>query len=131
MAHPLIAVMNDDTLFLQLMHDLLTGEGYRCIICKEGDKVYPLIKEQRPDLVILDIRMGTPETGWTVLELLRLDPATAKIPVIVCSADSVFLRAKENALRALNCDILEKPFDLEALLEKVAAMLAGTNTPEP
>jgi two-component system sensor kinase FixL len=130
MAHPLIAVMNDDTVFLQLMHDLLTGEGYRCIICKEGDKVYPLIKEQQPKLVILDIRMGAPETGWMVLELLRLDPATAPIPVIVCSADTVFLRAKEDALHALKCDILEKPFDLEALLEKVAAMLAEVNTRE-
>ncbi|HEU5327701.1 MAG TPA: response regulator [Thermomicrobiales bacterium] len=130
MAHPLIAVMNDETAFLQLMHDLLTGEGYRCIICKEGDKVYPLIKEQQPNLVILDIRMGTPETGWMVLELLRLDPATASIPVIVCSADTVFLRAKADALRDLNCDILEKPFDLDTLLEKVAAMLADANKRE-
>ncbi|HEX5501418.1 MAG TPA: response regulator [Thermomicrobiales bacterium] len=125
MAEPLIAVMNDDTAFLALMHELLTGEGYRCLICHEGDRVYPLIKERRPDLVLLDVRMGNPEAGWTVLELLRLAPATTRIPVIVCSADTPFLRAKEGALRALRCDILEKPFDLEMLLAKLAAVLGA------
>ena len=123
MAQPLIAVMNDDTDFLDLMHTLLTEEGYRCVICKESDAVYPRIKEQHPALVILDIRMGNPEAGWRVLELLRLDPATALIPVIVCSADTIFLRAKEDALRALHCDILEKPFDLDALLLKIVLAL--------
>jgi CheY-like chemotaxis protein len=123
MPQPLIAIMNDDTDFLSLMHELLTGEGYRCLICKESTRVYPLIKEQHPDLVILDIRMGTPEAGWQVLELLRLDPTTAHMPVIISSADSVFLRAKEEALRALHCDILEKPFDLDALLLKIVLAL--------
>jgi CheY-like chemotaxis protein len=123
MPQPLIAVMNDDTDFLSLMHELLTGEGYRCFICKERDRVYALVKEQQPDLVILDIRMGAPEAGWTILELLRLDPTTARMPVIVCSADSIFLRAKEESLRALHCDILEKPFDLDALLLKIVLAL--------
>ncbi|HEX5506824.1 MAG TPA: response regulator, partial [Thermomicrobiales bacterium] len=79
----------------------------------------------RPDLVLLDIRMGHPEAGWQTLELLRLDPETTRIPVIVCSADTPFLRAKEGALRALRCDILEKPFDLDTLLAKVAAVLGA------
>lgn len=125
MAEPLIAVMNDDTAFLSLMHDLLTGEGYRCLICHESDRVYPLIKERQPDLVLLDIRMGHPEAGWQTLELLRLDPATTRIPVIVCSADTPFLRTKEQALRDLRCDILEKPFDLDMLLAKIAAVLGA------
>ncbi|HEX5504683.1 MAG TPA: response regulator [Thermomicrobiales bacterium] len=125
MAGPLIAVMNDDTAFLDLMHRLLTWEDYRCFVCKESERAYPLIKERRPDLVILDIRMGNPEAGWQVLELLRLDPATTRIPVLVCSADAPSLRAKEGALRALRCDVLEKPFDLATLLAKVAGGLAS------
>ena len=123
MAEPLIAVVNNDTAYLELMHELLSLEGYRTVICKEGDKAYALVKERRPDLVVLDIRMGQPESGWTILELLRLDPATARIPVIVCSADGRFLREKAPSLRELDCDTLEKPFDLEMLLGKVAAAL--------
>lgn len=85
------------------------------------------MKAERPEAIVLDIRMGDPETGWTVLELLRLDPAAATIPVIVCSADSIFLRAKEAQLRALHYDILEKPFDLDTLLAKVATALGTTD----
>jgi DNA-binding response OmpR family regulator len=125
MTQPLIIVVNNDTEFLDLMHDLLNMEGYRTTICKEGDKAYALIKEAQPDLVVLDIRLEHAESGWTILELLRLDPATTRIPVIVCSADSRFLRDKATSLQALRCDILEKPFDLDALLAKVSSALRG------
>ncbi|HEY8291255.1 MAG TPA: response regulator [Thermomicrobiales bacterium] len=119
MAKSLIAVVNDDTLFLELMHDLLTQEGYRTAIWNEGDTAYAMIKEHRPLLVILDIRMERPDTGWMVLELMRLDPATARIPVIICSADTARIREKEAYLREKGCDVLEKPFLLEDLLAKI------------
>ncbi len=125
MAKPLIAVVNDDTIFLELMHDLLTEEGYRTAIWKEGDKAYEMIKEHRPLLVILDIRMERPDTGWMVLELMRLDPETAQIPVIICSADTERIRAKEAYLREKGCQILEKPFLLEDLLDKVRSFIGA------
>jgi DNA-binding NtrC family response regulator len=123
MAEQLVAVVNNDTDFLELMNDLLSLEGYRTIICREGDRAYGMIKETRPDLVILDVRLDHAEQGWTILELVRLDPATAQIPVIVCSADARFLREKATTLHGLRCDTLEKPFDLNTLLEKVARAL--------
>src|SRR5918997_5713374 len=130
MARATIAVVNNDTAFLELMSELLDGEGYRTLICKEGDKAYTLVKERQPDLVVLDVRLDHPESGWTILELLRLDPATARIPVIVCSADGRFLREKAPSLRELDCDTLEKPFDLEMLLGKVAAALGPQTEPD-
>lgn len=123
MAEPTIAVVNNDTDFLGLMNDLLSMEGYRTIICREGARAYALLKEAQPDLVILDIRLEHAEQGWTILELLRLDPETTKIPVIVCSADAHFLRQKAAALYEQRCDILEKPFDLDMLLDKVSRSL--------
>lgn len=123
MAGPTIAVVNDDTLFLELMHDLLTEEGYETAIWKEGDKAFENIKKHRPALVILDIRMERPDTGWMVLELMRLDPTTARLPVIICSADTRRIRDKEAYLREKGCDVLEKPFLLEDLLTKVHALI--------
>jgi DNA-binding response OmpR family regulator len=123
MAEQTIAVVNNDTDFLGLMRDLLSLEGYQTLICREGDRAYAVIKEAQPDLVILDVRLDHAEQGWTILELLRLDPATTKIPVIICSADAQFLRDKAAALHDLRCDTLEKPFDLDMLLEKVARAL--------
>ena len=120
-----IAVINDDTHFLQLMHDLLEGEeGYSVTICKEADSAYEFVKETRPDLVILDIRVGHEESGWMILNLLTLDPVTRPIPVIVCSAAIDSLRAHEELLQQFDCDVLPKPFDLDTLLNKVEASVA-------
>src|SRR3954452_11375221 len=120
-----IAVINDDTTYLQLMHDLLEDEeGYNVSICKEAERAYEFVKESRPDLVILDIRVGHEENGWTILELLTLDPDTRPIPVIVCSAAIHSLQEHDALLQQYDCEVLAKPFDLDVLLAKVNAALA-------
>ncbi len=105
------------------MHDLLTEEGYQTKLILASDKAYEAIRKEKPDLVVLDIVMEERSSGWTVLDLLRLDPETANIPVIVSSTDGNFLKSKEEALLAKHCDILEKPFLLEELLRKVQVAL--------
>jgi DNA-binding response OmpR family regulator len=120
-----IAVVNDDTAYLQLMHDLLEeDEGYTVSICKEAGDAYEFVKQSRPDLVILDIRVGHEENGWTILELLTLDPATRPIPVIVCSAAVNSLHEHDALLQQYDCEVLTKPFDLDVLLAKVKSALA-------
>jgi len=120
-----IAVINDDTAFLQLMHDLLEQEeGYAVTICKEADSAYEFVKDTQPDLVILDIRVGNEENGWLILNLLTLDPVTRPIPVIICSAAIHSLQEHEDLLKRYDCEVLPKPFDLDALLDKVAAALS-------
>jgi CheY-like chemotaxis protein len=123
MAKPLIAVVNDDTAFLGLMEELLSEEGYNTLIVKSSDSAYETIKKKEPALVVLDIRMQSAEAGFLVLDLIRLDPATAHIPVIICSAATAFVRDNEAHFRAMGCDILPKPFHLDELLAKVYAFL--------
>ena len=54
-----IAVINDDTAFLELMRDLLEEDGgYDAVICREWDNAHGFVKDKRPALVILDIRIG-------------------------------------------------------------------------
>ena len=120
-----VLVANDDTAFLELMHDLLEDEeGFEVLICREWDNVYGLVKEQRPDLVILDIRMGGEEHGWTILNLLTLDPSTRPIPIIVCSAAIHSLHEHQPWLDKFGICALPKPFDLNMLLEMVHRVLA-------
>jgi CheY-like chemotaxis protein len=123
-ARPLIAVVNDDTAFLALMRELLTEEApYDVVTCTEGDQVYAFIKEQRPDLVILDLVMNREERGWQALELLKLDPATRRIPVILCSAAGRSLQQQASLLEKYGVEALPKPFDLDDLLSKIREML--------
>jgi CheY-like chemotaxis protein len=119
-----IVVINDDTDFLTLMSDLLSDvEGYDVQICREGNRAYQFVKEQAPDLVILDIRIEGQETGWTILECVTLDPQTRPIPMIVCSAAIRELQDHQPMLDKYGIDVLPKPFDLDTLLEKVSAAL--------
>src|SRR5690242_1873158 len=115
-----IVVINDDTDFLTLMSELLAEvEGYEVKICREGNRAYKFVKETLPDLVILDIRIDGQEVGWTILECLTLDPQTRPIPTIVCSAAIRELQDHQPMLDTYGIDVLPKPFDLDALLEKV------------
>ena len=119
-----IVLINDDTTFLDLMRDLLQEvEGYEVQIYKEGDQAYEFVKAQQPDLAILDIRMEGQEAGWAILECLTLDPKTHSIPLIVCSAAIRELQAHQELLDRYGIDVLTKPFDLDALLEKVETAL--------
>ena len=122
---PRIAVINDDTAFLDLMEELLEKEeGYNVGVCREANNAYQFVKDQLPDLVILDVRVGHEENGWTILELLTLDPVTRPVPVIVCSAALHSLAEHQPLLEQYGCEVLAKPFDLDALLSKIEAALS-------
>lgn len=123
-----IAVVNDDTIFLDLMEQLLREEGYATTIMKISHEAFERLKREPPDLIVLDIWMGKPENGWELLNLLRLDPATARLPVIVSSTDVRDLEAKAPHLRAMGCDTLLKPFDLDTLLDKVNEAIGPPTT---
>jgi CheY-like chemotaxis protein len=125
MHRPRIAVVNDDTAFLQLMQQVLADEGYETLIHIVGATAHDFVRIELPDLVILDVRMDDPQSGWQVLELMRLDRETIDIPVIVCSADSIQLAAKADHLRKHSAIPLEKPFDLYELLDLVRSVVGA------
>jgi CheY-like chemotaxis protein len=115
-----VAVINDDTAFLELMYELLLEEGYDAHCYKEGAACYDQVRELDPAAIILDIRMGNPETGWQVLELFKLDRVLSKKPIIVCSAAVSELQTHAPYLQSKGCMILAKPFDLDDLLRLLA-----------
>jgi DNA-binding response OmpR family regulator len=123
MSRPCIAVINDEQAIVEMLTDFLQDAGYETIECLAGDGSYELIRREHPALVIIDLQMEHSEAGVHVLQKLRADPATATIPVIICSADGRLLREKAAAIKALNGELLEKPFDLEPLLARIRTML--------
>ena len=123
MTAPLIAVVNDEPVFVELLEELLTDEGYRVISSTEHHEAYQLIRSQRPNLVILDNRLERPDSGWRLLELMRIDPEVSRIPAIFCSADKRFLDQKQEQLHSYHTEVLEKPFELDELLSKIRTVL--------
>ena len=63
--------------------------------------------------------------GWQVFDALQRDPATCQIPVIVCADDTLLLRADAAQPAGQPVAALEKPFDLDVLLDVVALCSPG------
>lgn len=115
----LIAVVNDDPQFLQLMELVLEDAGYDSVSAQKQAMAFPEILEAGPDLIILDIHMQTDDAGWMILDLLRLDVATMDVPVIVCSAAHGELTAQAERIAQHRARMLPKPFNIDELISLV------------
>jgi CheY-like chemotaxis protein len=71
-----------------------------------------------------DLRFGSRPLGLDFLAELKADPATAEIPVLVCSADLFEVRAARRTLTDAGCSALLKPYRLDELLAAVVCRLA-------
>lgn len=118
-----VAVVDDAAEFLRLVEELLTDEGYDPVLWMRGDGAHEMVLREKPELIILDIRMEHEDSGLRILEVLRRDPRTAALPVIVCTADQLFLREQGEQLRQLHCELQPKPFALDELMGKVARLI--------
>jgi CheY-like chemotaxis protein len=120
-----IAVIDDDAVFVDLMRDLLAvGEGYEVVSAPHWLQSVEFVRDAQPDLIILDLMLGRELTGWGVLELLRADPRTAPIPVIVCSAAAPSLRqCAEPPYGHGTVEAVAKPFDVDDLVAVVERLL--------
>lgn len=120
-----LVVVDDNRLFVDLVCDLLLAEGWETIGLHRGDAAFAAIKQAQPDLVILDVRMEEPDTGWQVLSLLVLDPATCHIPVLMSSSDWDQLYQRDAWLHAHGVGILPRPFDVADLTATLDRIMAG------
>lgn len=116
-----IAIVEDESNIVELIKYNLDREGYRTISANNGRKGLELIKQELPDLVILDLML--PELdGLSVCKQLRSDAQTKSIPIIILTAKS------EEADRVLGLemgadDYVTKPFSPRELVARVRAVL--------
>ena len=114
-----MAVVEDDPAILALIQELLQSEGYLCLIASSAKAGLELAQQERPDLLIVDVVLGSAHAGWKLLDQLGSDPYTAALPIIICTADAASLRDHEAVLRERGIRCLSKPFDVAELLELV------------
>ena len=80
-----IMVVDDEQEIVKVVCCMLEKKGFNVRCAYDGTQVFDDLKQQKPDLVILDIMMPQMD-GWEVLTLLKEDPGTASIPVILLTA---------------------------------------------
>ena len=114
-----ILVLDDNQDILEIVHETLTYENFDVRSTGTSETVIPLIKEFKPDLVILDYRVAG-INGGELCRQIKADPNLKHLPVIIFSA---YIKHNDD-LYAYGCDsIINKPFDLSELVEKVTNLL--------
>jgi len=113
-----ILVVDDDANIRSLLRQELTEAGYVVRLAEDGRQALALIREETPGLVILDVMM--PEmNGFDVAAVLKNDPATMDIPIIILS----ILEDKERGFRLGVDRYLTKPINTTTLFHEVDALL--------
>ncbi|MGH7162591.1 MAG: response regulator [Planctomycetota bacterium] len=125
-----ILLVEDETDLLDAVFYALKKEGMRPIRATNGEEGLKLAREERPDLILLDLMLPGLD-GLEVCRRLRSDDATARIPVIMATA-----KAEEtDAVIGLGVgadDYLKKPFGLKELVARIRAVLRrATEIPDP
>jgi DNA-binding response OmpR family regulator len=118
--HVLIA--DDETNIVISLEFLMQREGHRVSVARDGDAALAAIREQRPDLVLLDVMMPG-KTGFEVCQAVRGDESLAGVKILMLSA-----KGRETDLakgQALGADAyMTKPFSTRELADKVKALLS-------
>ncbi|HEY3706639.1 MAG TPA: GAF domain-containing protein [Terracidiphilus sp.] len=113
-----ILVVDDDPNIRTLLQQELTEAGYSVRLAEDGRKALALIREEIPGLVILDVMM--PEmNGFDVAAVLKNDPATMHVPIIILS----ILEDRERGFRLGVDRYLTKPIDTGSLFQEMDTLL--------
>lgn len=112
-----VLIVEDNELNMKLFHDLLEAQGIDTIETRDGLEVLEIARENKPDLILMDIQL--PEiSGLDVTKNLKDDDELQDIPVIAITAFA--MKGDEEKIREGGCeDYISKPISVVNFLETV------------
>ncbi len=119
-----ILIVDDEEMILDVCQEMLKNMGYRVIVSRGGQEALKLItnKENKIDLVILDLIMPGMDGGKTFDNIRKIDP---KIPVMLSSGYAINGQAEQIMARGCN-GFIQKPFTIPELSQKIRQILNET-----
>jgi DNA-binding response OmpR family regulator len=119
---PRILVVDDEPEAVELVEFNLKQAGYAVITAADGAEALKKARAQLPDLIVLDVMLPEMD-GFEACKVLRLDPATARVPVIMLTAKAAEID-RVLGLELGADDYLTKPFSPRELLLRIKKILA-------
>ena len=133
---PLLLLVDDDDMMRRMTETLLAAHGYRVIVAEHGREGIQRLREQCPDLIVLDLNMPVMD-GYQFRREQRYlpDKNRAAVPVLLMTGE-IDAPSHANALQAAG--VITKPFDPDDLLDAVSAAIKrpgsapdGIGSPRP
>jgi two-component system, OmpR family, phosphate regulon response regulator PhoB len=117
-----ILIVDDQVLIRELIEVTLRGDEYRILLAGGGEEALALARRELPQLVIMDVMMPGAVDGYEATRLLKGDPSTAGIKIIILSAKGLDAdRAK--GIDAGADEYIVKPFSPLQLMRRVEELL--------
>ena len=111
-----ILVLDDDPDILEFLQAVLEEAGFLVVTADKGERLEKLNKRPLPELILLDM-LHSGKDGGEIIRRVKSQQKTKHIPVIMVSG---YPKAEQTALAAGADDFVEKPFDIQLLLQKIA-----------
>jgi two-component system, cell cycle response regulator DivK len=116
-----VMIVEDNELNMRLFRDLLNAFGYRTVETRDGFDAHDLARNERPDLILMDIQLPG-ISGLDVTRWLKADDETSAIPIIAVTAFA--MRGDEERIREGGCEgYLSKPISVTGLIDKVRGFI--------
>lgn len=116
-----VLVVEDNETNIYLMQLLVTREGWRCVVARDGGEGVALALRERPTLIVMDLQLPL-VSGYEAIHQLKANPDTASIPVVVVSAFA-FPEERARALASGCAAYFTKPIETHAFMEHLRRLV--------
>jgi two-component system, cell cycle response regulator DivK len=117
-----ILIVEDNEASRDALARRLERRGYRVLLAGDGQQAVSLVRDGAPHIVLMDLGLPVMD-GWEATRMLKADPSTSHIPIIVLSAHAM-TDDRDKALAVGGDDFDTKPIRFPQLLQKIETLLA-------
>ena len=116
-----ILIVEDNKLNMKLFNDILQFHGYNTVQAPDGGRFLNLVRERKPDLILMDIRLRK-TSGMELTKMLKADDKLKEIPVVAVTAFA--MKQDKEKIFECGCDAyVSKPVSVQTLLNTVSKFL--------
>lgn len=122
MLPPNIAIVHNDTAVSSLLVTFLEDAGYLPVTYRGPGDALEQMRGSQPDLAIIDLGLHPGQMGGSLVDQLRSDSLTLRIPIIVLTTSNDPESVRPESCQ-YNCEMLPEPFDLDTVQGLIRSLL--------
>jgi DNA-binding response OmpR family regulator len=130
-----ILLIDDDVDFIEMNKAVLEHHGYHVVTAFSAVEGREKVREERPDLIVLDLMMEKHDSGFTLAKDLKRDHRSARIPILmltsVAEATGYRFSQGDDGYWMKTDEFRDKPISPNELLERVEVLLARASRGDP